>query len=104
MNKEHGQREEAATSFISLVLSQNFTKALKERGKIKKKKSKKREKQTKCQCFYLGIRKGEEGTTFCMRAEFLGGVCPLESQRILGMVGCLPKILLCYSFVTRSAK
>lgn len=47
MNKEHGQREEAATSFISLVLSQNFTKALKERGKIKKKKkSKKREKQT----------------------------------------------------------
>lgn len=44
MNKEHGQREEAATSFISLVLSQNFTKALKERGKIRKKKRVKRGK------------------------------------------------------------
>lgn len=44
MNKEHGQREEAATSFISLMLSQNFTKALKERGKIRKKKRVKRGK------------------------------------------------------------
>lgn len=42
MNRERGQREEAATSF--LVLYQNFTKALKERRKNRE-KSKKRKKR-----------------------------------------------------------
>lgn len=40
MNREHRQREEAAISFVNLVLSQNFTKALKERKKRGKKKTK----------------------------------------------------------------
>lgn len=80
MNKEHGQREEAATSFVSLVLSQNFTKALKERGKIKKKKSKKREKQTnnnyclKMSMFLFGYTKGG-GRYYILHESRIFGRC-----------------------------
>lgn len=50
------------------------------------------------------VRGREVVPAFYMQAGFLRGICPLENQRIHGVVGYLPEILLCYSLAKQSIK
>lgn len=105
MNREHEQKGEITAASVSLVMSQNFTEALE--GKLEERvKRGNKMKKSEGNCLKKSMIFVTGGQYLCFTCEQdFGEVSALwKNQRIHGMKGCHPEILLCCSLATESKK